>query len=146
MVLDSQKIPTTPFLLVICLSQTHSCLISKSVTAQLQQTHRAQAQLTLSKIKPWVLQNFCCSRRFLIFPLRFRQSPSLVMSGLPSDEVAEDYKGSLEDLVSNDRYQISNMTLIAKENIEHAEAISRVLQNHVNRVCPFIPDLSRLHH
>ncbi|KAK5241581.1 mRNA 3' end processing factor, partial [Exophiala xenobiotica] len=55
------------------------------------------------------------------------------MSGLPSDEVAEDYKGSLEDLVTNDRYQISNLTLIAKENIEHAEAISRVLQNHINR-------------
>lgn len=60
------------------------------------------------------------------------------MSGLPSDEVAEDYKGSLEDLVTNDRYQISNLTLIAKENIEHAEAISRVLQNHINRVCPDI--------
>lgn len=61
------------------------------------------------------------------------------MSGLPSDEVAEDYKGSLEDLVTNDRYQISNLTLIAKENIEHAEAISRVLQNHINRVCSNIP-------
>jgi pre-mRNA cleavage complex 2 protein Pcf11 len=56
------------------------------------------------------------------------------MSGLLSDEVAEDYKGSLDDLVTNDRYQISNLTLIAKENVEHAEAISRVLQNHINRV------------
>lgn len=37
--------------------------------------------------------------------------------------------------MTNDRYQISNLTLIAKENIEHAEAISRVLQNHINRVC-----------
>ncbi|OAP57877.1 hypothetical protein AYL99_08615 [Fonsecaea erecta] len=58
------------------------------------------------------------------------------MSGLPSDEVAEDYKNSLEDLVTNDRYQISNLTLIAKENTEHAEAISRVLQNHINRAPP----------
>ncbi|KEF51286.1 uncharacterized protein A1O9_12636 [Exophiala aquamarina CBS 119918] len=58
------------------------------------------------------------------------------MSGLPSDEVAEDYKGSLEDLMTNDRYQISNLTLIAKENTEHAEAISRVLQNHINRAPP----------
>lgn len=57
-------------------------------------------------------------------------------TGLPSDEVAEDYKGSLDDLVTNDRYQISNLTLIAKENIEHAEAISRVLQNHIQRVSP----------
>ena len=53
---------------------------------------------------------------------------------LPSDEVAEDYRTSLEDLISNDRYQISNLTLIAKENVEHAEAISRVLQNHITRV------------
>ncbi len=66
------------------------------------------------------------------------------MSGLPSDEVAEDYKGSLEDLVTNDRYQISNLTLIAKENIEHAEAISRVLQNHINRVrCLVLPIFPR---
>ena len=55
-------------------------------------------------------------------------------TGLPSDEVAEDYKSSLEDLVSNDRYQISNLTFVAKESIEHAEAISRVLQNHIQRV------------
>ncbi|KIW99517.1 uncharacterized protein Z518_11256 [Rhinocladiella mackenziei CBS 650.93] len=58
------------------------------------------------------------------------------MSSLPSDEVAEDYKVSLEDLMTNDRYQISNLTLIAKENVEHAEAISRVLQNHINRAPP----------
>ncbi|RVX66780.1 hypothetical protein B0A52_08973 [Exophiala mesophila] len=58
------------------------------------------------------------------------------MTSLPSDEVAEDYKGSLEDLVTNDRYQISNLTLIAKENVEHAEAISRVLINHINRAPP----------
>ena len=57
------------------------------------------------------------------------------MSGaLPSDEVAEDYKSSLDDLINNDRYQISNLTMIAKENIEHAEAISRVVQNHIARV------------
>ncbi|RMD39270.1 hypothetical protein DV735_g5859, partial [Chaetothyriales sp. CBS 134920] len=55
---------------------------------------------------------------------------------LPSDEVAEDYRTSLEDLISNDRYQISTLTLIAKENVEHAEAISRVLQNHITRTPP----------
>ncbi|RMZ77885.1 hypothetical protein DV738_g4200, partial [Chaetothyriales sp. CBS 135597] len=58
------------------------------------------------------------------------------MSTLPSDEVAEDYRTSLEDLISNDRYQISTLTLIAKENVEHAEAISRVLQNHITRTPP----------
>ncbi len=55
-------------------------------------------------------------------------------TGLPSDEVADDYKNSLEDLVSNDRYQIGNLTVIAKENIEHGEAIARVLENHIQRV------------
>lgn len=54
---------------------------------------------------------------------------------LPSDEVAEDYKNALDDLVTNDRYQIANLTMIAKENIEHAEAIARVLINHIKRVC-----------
>lgn len=53
---------------------------------------------------------------------------------LPSDEVAEDYKNSLEDLTTNDRFQISNLTVIAKENTEHAMAISRVLENHIRTV------------
>lgn len=54
--------------------------------------------------------------------------------GLPSDEVAEDYKNSLEDLTMNSRYEISNLTVIAKENTEHAMAISRVLENHIRNV------------
>lgn len=55
-------------------------------------------------------------------------------SGLPSDEVAEDYKNSLEDLSINSRYEISNLTVIAKENTEHAMAISRVIENHIRSV------------
>jgi pre-mRNA cleavage complex 2 protein Pcf11 len=55
-------------------------------------------------------------------------------SGLASDEVAEDYKNSLEDLTTNDRFQISNLTVIAKENTEHAMAICRVLENHIRTV------------
>ena len=54
--------------------------------------------------------------------------------GIPSDEVAEDYKSSLEDLVDNSRLVINNLTVIAKENIEHAMAISRVLENHIKSV------------
>ncbi|KAI5305992.1 hypothetical protein KEM56_002615 [Ascosphaera pollenicola] len=57
-------------------------------------------------------------------------------SGLASDEVAEDYKNSLEDLKTNDRFQISNLTVIAKENTEHAMAISRVLENHIRTSPP----------
>lgn len=56
------------------------------------------------------------------------------MSALASDEVAEDYKSSLEDLKVNDRFQINNLTVIAKENTEHAMAISRVLENHIRSV------------
>ncbi|KAJ5136958.1 hypothetical protein N7448_005512 [Penicillium atrosanguineum] len=58
------------------------------------------------------------------------------MSGLVSDEVAEDYKNNLEDLTTNDRFQISNLTVIAKENTEHAMAISRVLENHIRTTPP----------
>ena len=54
--------------------------------------------------------------------------------GLPSDEVAEDYKSSLEDLIDNSRLVINNLTVIAKENIEHASAISRILENHIRNV------------
>lgn len=55
-------------------------------------------------------------------------------AGLASDEVAEDYKKALEDLTVNSRYEISNLTVIAKENTEHAMAISRVLENHIRNV------------
>ena len=55
---------------------------------------------------------------------------------IPSDEVAEDYKNSLEDLTLNSRYEISNLTVIAKENTEHALTISRVLENHIRNTPP----------
>jgi hypothetical protein len=54
--------------------------------------------------------------------------------GVPSDEVAEDYKKALEDLTMNSRYEISNLTVIAKENTEHALAISEALRNHIKQV------------
>ncbi|KAI2696613.1 hypothetical protein CBS147332_8965 [Penicillium roqueforti] len=58
------------------------------------------------------------------------------MSGLISDEIAEDYKSSLEDLTTNDGIQIRTLTVIAKENTEHAMAISRVLENHIRSTPP----------
>ncbi|KAJ5959039.1 RNA polymerase II large subunit CTD [Penicillium vulpinum] len=58
------------------------------------------------------------------------------MSGLVSDEIAEDYKSSLEDLTTNDGIQIRTLTVIAKENTEHAMAISRVLENHIRTTPP----------
>lgn len=52
-----------------------------------------------------------------------------------SDEVAEDYRASLETLTTNDRYGINNFTVIAKEYIEHADKISKVLEEHIRNVC-----------
>jgi pre-mRNA cleavage complex 2 protein Pcf11 len=60
-------------------------------------------------------------------------------------EVAEDYKASLEYLTTNDRYAINNLTVIAKENTEHADAISKVLEEHirkVSRLCSFVSHLN----
>jgi pre-mRNA cleavage complex 2 protein Pcf11 len=55
-------------------------------------------------------------------------------SGLPSDEVAEDFKDALQDLKINSKPEIDVLTVIAKENTEHAQAISRVLENHIKTV------------
>lgn len=49
-------------------------------------------------------------------------------------EVAEDYRLALEDLSSNMRFEISNLTVIARENTEHALAIADVLQQHILKV------------
>lgn len=64
---------------------------------------------------------------------------------LQSAEVAADFKESLQDLHGNDRYQISNLTLIAKESTEHAMAIARVLETHIRTVGAFPDHYKRLH-
>ncbi|UKZ52476.1 hypothetical protein TrVGV298_006253 [Trichoderma virens] len=51
-------------------------------------------------------------------------------------EVAEDYRLALEDLSSNMRFEISNLTVIARENTEHALAIADVLQQHILKAPP----------
>jgi pre-mRNA cleavage complex 2 protein Pcf11 len=51
-----------------------------------------------------------------------------------SEAVAKDFQEALEDLSSNARYEIANLTLIARENTEHALAISGALQEHIRRV------------
>lgn len=48
--------------------------------------------------------------------------------------MAEDYRHALEDLSSNMRFEISNLTVIARENTEHALAIAEVLQQHILKV------------
>lgn len=58
------------------------------------------------------------------------------MSYGASDDVAEDFKLALEDLTMNSRYEISNLTVIAKESTEHALAISEALKEHIKRTAP----------
>ncbi|KAH6897437.1 hypothetical protein B0T10DRAFT_186333 [Thelonectria olida] len=53
-----------------------------------------------------------------------------------SAEVAEDYRLALEDLSSNMRFEISNLTVIARENTEHALAIAEVIQQHILKAPP----------
>lgn len=53
---------------------------------------------------------------------------------LPSADVAADFKDALQDLKVNSRPEISNLTVIAKESTEHAQAISLELENHVRTV------------
>lgn len=61
-------------------------------------------------------------------------SPRASISGSASIAVAEDFADSLRDLTQNNRYEISNLTIIAKENTEHAQAISKALENHIKTV------------
>jgi hypothetical protein len=51
-----------------------------------------------------------------------------------SDGVAEDFRQALLDLTMNSRYEISNLTVIARENTEHAYAISEALKHHIKQV------------
>ena len=54
--------------------------------------------------------------------------------GNPSDDVAESFREALADLSMNSRYEISNLTVIAKENTEHALSISEALKSHIRQV------------
>lgn len=51
-----------------------------------------------------------------------------------SADVADDYRAALEDLNSINRADISTLTTIARENTEHAQAITEALQKHIVKV------------
>ncbi|KAH8716980.1 hypothetical protein GQ44DRAFT_398493 [Phaeosphaeriaceae sp. PMI808] len=55
---------------------------------------------------------------------------------LPAAEVAADFRDALQDLRMNSRPEISNLTLIAKENTEYAQAISTELEQHIKSTRP----------
>lgn len=59
------------------------------------------------------------------------------MMSYPTDEapeVAIAFREALEDLQRNDQYEIDNLTVIAKESTEHAQAICVELENHIKKV------------
>jgi pre-mRNA cleavage complex 2 protein Pcf11 len=49
-------------------------------------------------------------------------------------EVVLSFREALEDLQRNDQYEIENLTMIAKEATEHAQAISQEVEAHVRKV------------
>jgi hypothetical protein len=49
-------------------------------------------------------------------------------------EVAIAFREALEDLQKNDQYAIDNLTVIAKESTEHAQALCRELETHIKKV------------
>lgn len=51
-------------------------------------------------------------------------------------EVAIAFREALEDLTRNDQYAIENLTVIAKESTEFAQAICQELEGHIKRVSP----------
>ncbi|KAI2642077.1 hypothetical protein GGS21DRAFT_289345 [Xylaria nigripes] len=53
-----------------------------------------------------------------------------------SEAVAKDFREALEDIQTIGRPEISNLTIIARENIEHALAISGALVEHIKRAAP----------
>lgn len=54
-----------------------------------------------------------------------------------SDEVADDYRRALEDLTGNLKYEINNLTMIARESTEHAHSIADAIIEHILKVCQF---------
>ena len=48
--------------------------------------------------------------------------------------LAADFRDAMEDITTNSKYEIQNLTLIARENTEHALEISGAIMEHIKRV------------
>jgi pre-mRNA cleavage complex 2 protein Pcf11 len=56
------------------------------------------------------------------------------MASEEADGLVEDFREALEGLQMNSRYEIQNLTQIARESTEDALAISQALQDHIKQV------------
>lgn len=50
------------------------------------------------------------------------------------EEVAEEYRSSLRDLVNNSKPHITMLTMLAEENRAHAAVIVKVIEEHIHEV------------
>lgn len=51
-----------------------------------------------------------------------------------AEEVAEEYRSSLRDLVNNSKPLITMLTMLAEENRAHASVIVKVIEEHIQEV------------
>lgn len=56
------------------------------------------------------------------------------MASPEPEGIVEDFREALEGLQMNSRYEIQNLTQIARESTEDALAISQALQDHIKQV------------
>jgi pre-mRNA cleavage complex 2 protein Pcf11 len=56
------------------------------------------------------------------------------MSQIESEEIKQDYLSSLSELTFNSRPIIQNLTIIAQENINYGEAITKAVEEHILKV------------
>lgn len=50
------------------------------------------------------------------------------------EEIAEEYRSSLKDLVLNSKPLITMLTMLAEENITHAGVIVKAIEEHIKEV------------
>jgi len=70
-------------------------------------------------------------RRVFPFYRRLRESCEVIKM---ADEIAAEYKTSLEDLTFNSKPVINMLTMVAEENIDYAEQIVGVIEERLNKV------------
>jgi len=51
-----------------------------------------------------------------------------------SDDIRHDFEASLDELTFNSKPLITNLTIIAQENIQDAEIIARVIETRISKV------------